>query len=209
MSRMMSQTVRCAVCGQESEQTVRISAFVQDTGLDQKPVGALPPVQECPHCRYAALRLDAPAPPAVCAAVQDPAYRSWWAAQPDPALRRTEAAARLAMAGGDPLAAARLQLLAAWYAEDAGQPQKAAGHRQAYLQLVEQSGQSLGPADMLVYLDTLRQAGRTEQALAAARRYEPAFLRGAGAQGLYYRLLQRQLELCGRADTAPHTMSEV
>ena len=130
MSRITTEAVCCAVCGQTSSQMTLVSAYVQGTGLDGKPLGALPRVQECPHCHYAAPRLDAPAPPAVAEMVRSPAYQRWWTAQPDAPLRRVEAAARLATAG-EPLPAADLQLLAAWYAEDAGDAQKAAGHRQA------------------------------------------------------------------------------
>lgn len=208
MSQVTKVMVRCAVCGQTSAQIEQVSIFVQDRGLDQKPLGALPLIQECPHCHYAALQLSFPASPAVCELTRSPSYQNWWESQPDTVLRAAEAAARLATAG-DPLNAAHMQLLAAWYAEDAGVPQKATGHRQAYLQLVQQSSQKLSPTDMLVYLDTLRQIGQTQQAEALTCQFEPAYLQGSGADGLYYRLLLRIQTLCRQGDTAPHTVSEV
>lgn len=208
MSRITTEAVRCAVCGQTSSQMTLVSAYVQGTGLDGKPLGALPRVQECPHCHYAAPRLDAPAAPVVAEMVRSPAYQRWWTAQPDAPLRRVEAAARLATAG-EPLPAADLQLLAAWYAEDAGDSRKAAGHRQAYLQLVQAAGQDLDPAAMLVYLDTLRQTGETHDAETLAAQLEPAYRRGAGPGGLYSRILLRIRELSRQGDTAPHTLSEV
>ncbi len=55
-------TVKCACCGQESQQSVLVSKYIKDTCLDGKPEneGLLPKVMRCPECNYVAVNIQAP-----------------------------------------------------------------------------------------------------------------------------------------------------
>lgn len=210
MSRILTLSVRCAVCGQTSEQTVTASRYVPDHGLDGKPAGNAPgmPVMECPHCHHAAADLADPVPETVRTYVHSDGYRHWYAAQTDPILRQLEGAALIA-AQTDLVTAARWHLAAAWYCEDHAMPDRAEQNRRQYLEMTLASGCKLTPDGMLPYLDSLRLLGRFEEARALAGQLQPAFARLFEEQDIHRKILQLELHLIESGDAAPHMVSEV
>lgn len=210
MSRILNLPVRCAVCGQTSEQTAVSSRYVPDHGLDGKPAGHGPgvPVMECPHCHHTAADLAAAVPETVRTYVYSDAYTRWYAAQTDPDLRQLEGTA-LITAQADPVIAARWHLAAAWYCEDHAMPDRAAQNRRQYLEMTLASGCKLTPDAMLPYLDSLRRLGRFEEARALAGQLQPAFARLFEEQDIHRKLLQTELHLIDAEDASPHMVSEV
>ena len=210
MSRILTLSVRCAVCGQTSEQTVVASRYVPDHGLDGKPAGPASgmPVMECPHCHYAAADLGDPASETMRTYVHSDAYIHWYAAQTDPVLRQLEGAALIA-AQTDLAIAARWHLAAAWYCEDHAMPDRAEQNRRQYLEMTLASGCKLTPDEMLPYLDSLRLLGRFEEAHVLVGQLQPAFARLFEEQDIHRKILQREINLLDAGDAAPHMVSEV
>ena len=67
----------------------------------------------------------------------------------------------------------------------------------------------LTPAQMLTYIDSLRQLRRFARAEQAAARNEAGFVQALGAEHLLTRILRAELALAQNADAAPHLVSEV
>lgn len=210
MSRILETSVRCAVCGQSSDQLTAVSRYVPDHGLDGKPAGFDPglAVAECPHCHYMAADLERPVDDAVRDYVHSTDFTRWYAAQPDPVLRRLEGAALLA-ARTDTAHAARWHLLAAWYCEDKAMPDEAERNRRQYLEMTLASGRKLTPDEMLPYLDSLRRLGRFEEGLALAGQLQPAFARLYEEQDPHRTVLEAEQRFLAARDAAPHMVSEV
>lgn len=210
MSRILNLSVRCAVCGQISEQTVVASRYISGHGLDGKPVGPAPEmsVMECPYCHHVAADLADPVSEAVRTYVHSDAYIHWYAAQTDPALRQLEGAALIA-AQTDLAIAARWHLAAAWYCEEHAMPDRTEQNRRQYLEMILASGCKLTPDEMLPYLDSLRQLGRFEEARALAGQLQPAFARLFEEQDIHRKILQSEINLVDAGDAAPHMVSEV
>lgn len=210
MSRILNTSVRCTVCGKDSEQFETVSRYLPDYGLDSKPFGmeANADLMECPHCHYLAPDLADPVSETVRGYVCSDAYTRWFAAQTDPGLRRLEGAALIA-AQTDIAAAARWHLAAAWYCEDHNMPDRARQNRRQYLEMTLDSGCKLTPDGMLPYLDSLRQLGRFDEARALAGQLQPAFARLYDEQNIHRRILLTEQHLIESRDEAPHLVSEV
>lgn len=205
------KALRCAVCGKESDQQIVLSRYIADTGLDQKPVPfTLPFTLECPHCHYAADDLSAPASEDVCAYVRSAGYQESALRQQDTWLRRLENAAKIAGCQQKWAEASYRWLIAAWYCEEHDLPARAKEDRERSVQMDEAvPNLSLTPAQMLTYIDSLRQLGRFTQAEQMAVPMEPEFVRLLGAEHLLTKILRRVIELVRAGDAAPHLVSEV
>ncbi len=211
MANIRTKTLRCAVCGQSSSQQVVLSRYVPDMGLDQKPKTAvLSFVLECPHCHYAADDLEAPASEQTRAYVRSAEYQEWALRQQDAGLRRLEGAAKIAEHERKWAEALRRWLTAAWYCEENDLPAQARENRERAVQMVEAVPDlRLTPAQMLTYIDSLRQLRRFARAEQAAARNEAGFVQALGAEHLLTRILRAELALAQKADAAPHLVSEV
>ena len=55
--KQIEEKIVCVCCERETMQTVTISRYQLDTGLDGKPTktSALPLIQECKHCHYCSI----------------------------------------------------------------------------------------------------------------------------------------------------------
>ncbi len=211
MSKIITQTMRCAVCGQESVQQVPLSRYVPDMGLDQKPIASkLSFALECPYCHYVAGNLSTTVTEQTKAYVLSQAYQDWAIHQETPALRRLEGAAKIAEQNQEPAAAASHWLTAAWYCEDNHLADRARIDREKAVQIIESTpALKLTPAQMLSYIDSLRQLKRFDRAAQVAQRVEQGFLQNLGSDHLLTKILQTELALLQKSDATPHLVSEV
>lgn len=211
MASITSKTLRCAVCGKESDQQIVLSCYTSDMNLDQKPVPFVPPFTlECPYCHYAADDLSAPTSEETRAYVRGAEYQKWALRQQDAWLRRLEGAAMIAGQQQQWAEASSRWLVAAWYCEEHGISARARENRERAVQTIETvPGLRLKPAQMLTYLDSLRQLGRFARAEQVAARNEAGFAQALGAEHLLTRILRTELALVRKADAAPHLVSEV
>lgn len=211
MANIMAKTLRCAVCGKESIQQIVLSRYTSDMDLDQKPVPFVPPFTlECPYCHYAADDLSAPVSEETRAYVRGAEYQKWALQQQDAWLRRLEGAAMIAGQRQQWAEASRRWLVAAWHCEEHGLFARARENRERAVQTIETvPGLKLKPAQMLTYLDSLRQLGRFTRAEQVAAQNEASFVQALGAEHLLTRILRTELALVRKADAAPHLVSEV
>lgn len=211
MANYLTKTMRCAVCGRESEQRVLLSRYVSDRELDRKPLGDVVSfVLECPHCHYAAGDLEEPVSEAKRAYVLCENYQAWARRQEDTMLRRLEGAAKTAEHLEQWAKAADCWLSAAWYCEEHGTVSRAEGNRARAVQMVETvPGLHLTPEQMLSHIDSLRRLGRFTRAEQLSRQVEDGFVRALGEHALLTKLLRREIVLAQDGDRSPHRASEV
>lgn len=211
MSNITTETLRCAVCGKESDQRIVLSHYTADTFLDQKPApSVLPFTLECPHCHYAADDLSAPVSEETRAYIRSTEYQEQALRQQDTWLRRLENAATIAEHQQKWAEASYRWLVAAWYCEDHALAAQARADRERSVQMDEAvPNLGLTPAQMLTYIDSLRQLGRFTRAEQVAVPLEPEFVRLLGAEHLLTKILRRITELVRAGDAAPHLVSEV
>lgn len=218
MTKLRLEKVRCAACGQRSEQPVLSSTNASGASdLDTRPPemlrSTLPQwVQQCPHCGCCAKDLPE-APESASWIVRDPGYQKQLVDPAFPALaNRFLCVSCIAKVDRDPVAATWAVIHAAWACDDEGTTVSEVAAMicrslaaemlgdldQSDLRLVEPEG-----ADLVLRVELLRRADQAVEARAlsasARARVRDASLR---------RLLEYEDALIGRGDIARHTIAD-
>lgn len=201
-------TLTCALCSSPSSQPEPPSSNpLGPPDFDTRPAEPLRStlplwLQNCPHCLYSAPSIDQ-APPGVAEAVRNPLYLE----QPNPFFRH---ACLLEILGHLPQAG-WTALHAAWAADDASDPTLARRARLLALALFKK-GKSAGLSFMdstaeefALATDLYRRLGEFDDARATVL----AALDEPSLPPLLEDLLRAQLAFIDRADSAPHSLSEL
>jgi hypothetical protein len=212
MTTIVSGTVRCGSCGENSEHTVLMStnAF-GSSDLDLRP----PPMQRstmsawlqlCPHCGHCAP--DLRKPPADAAVLRSPAYRAALERADVPELARRFLAYGVAVGPVESQEAADAHLHAAWACDDASQAEQAAECRRRAAEWFRQckpfaddvGGVTVGA----VLVDVLRRSGQFAEAAAECA----DLLASSAATGTLRKVLEFQQRLIAGADRAGYKVSD-
>jgi hypothetical protein len=199
--------VCCAVCGNESRQTLfRASAPEQAPDLDLRPGQPLRGtmgrwLQQCPHCGYSAPDITQ-AHPAAAQAVGGANFRALLNDASHPPLARRFLAWALVLEETGALhAAAEATLQAAWTADDLGRPELARAWRMEAVALWR-SGPPLDAEQTVRVVDALRRAEEWEDAAQAAR----ALLAEAPPEAVA-QVLALELRLIEAGDAGRHSVA--
>jgi hypothetical protein len=208
--------MRCALCGQTSEQKFLVSADqAGPMDLDTRPSEALRStlsawVQECPHCGYCAEEVSR-AHDGAAARVAGAEYQAQLRSADDPPLaRRFLCLSLLEEGAGNLRQAAWRSLHAAWACDDAAAldaarrcRQRAAACIQAGLALSQPLADQAGATDAIL-ADVYRRAGRLEEARMACERGLEST-----AEAMLRNAFHFQLQRIAQGDTASYTLAHV
>lgn len=215
MTTVERETVKCHVCGEESDFDVVTNASEHGApDLDTRPPESLRStmhhwVQDCPSCGYCASSI-AHGPAKAARIVNTSAYKALRANELFPLLaRRFQCASALLENGGPIIEAGWQSVYAAWACDDAGADDAAMQCRERAVELFER-GRSAGfeiteqggdPDAVLI--DLLRRARRFDDAIA---RCEAAL--GAQRPAGVVSIIAFEEVLARRSDSAAHTTAE-
>ena len=204
------RTVRCPVCGQETEIRVLRGAYQPappDLDGDAHDPDLCESVQICAHCGYAADSLQAEPPQNAAALVRSEAYQAVFR---DPALSETEKKLRLAALAddfaGDEGRAAHHRMMLVWYLRAQNAPKEAVarvlgeaiGRFTAYLE------KNADPEAACVLIDCLRRTGDFDGAEETAASLAPYV-----ADTPLAAVVALERRLIAARDTDAHSLSEV
>lgn len=204
------RTVRCPVCGQETEIRVLRGAYQPappDLDGDAHDPDLCESVQICAHCGYAADSLQAEPPQNAAALVRSEAYQAVFR---DPALSETEKKLRLAALAddfaGDEGRAAHHRMMLVWYLRAQNASENTV--RRALDEAIEYFGfylqEHADPEAACVLIDCLRRTGDFAAAEETAVSLAPYV---AGTPLAAVVALERRL--IAARDTDAHSLSEV
>lgn len=216
MTMLCSDTVKCAVCGTESEYTGIVSTNASGSSdLDMRPPEMhrstmLFWVQRCPRCGYCASDLSEDVPIAH-EIIESLAYKDRANDPASPPLARCFACQALINENAGNYSAAAWALIhAAWACDDTGQEESAKRFRLSAADMINvaQSKEQLLTGDLTedvaLTIDLMRRAG--EQATA---RHLIGMIRVMDMKDAIKKVLAFQEALMDVGDTACHKCSEV
>lgn len=216
MTMLCSDTVKCTICGTESECTgiMSTNAF-GSSDLDMRPPEMQRStmmfwVQRCPRCGYCASDLSEDVPIA-CEIIESAAYKERANDPASPPLARCFACQALINENAGNYSAAAWALIhAAWACDDASQEESAKRFRLSAAEMInvamgkEQLLTDDLTEDVALAIDLMRRAGDHETA-----RYLVGLIRDMDMKDEIKQILVFQEALMDRGDTACHKCSEV
>lgn len=201
---------QCACCRKEADVAERVSAYIEDTGLDQRPKYEylLSEIQECPNCHYCSFDIEEPVMEKVREEVYTEEYQSAIKDERfDIDERRLNAAIKLAEKDKEK---ADLYLNACWKQEFKGNKNTADIMREKAAACMEKMFQEAVRFELvLLYLDCLRQLKRYEEATVLINEIEEHVIQNLEPDEIPYQVFCLEKKLIADRDHKPHMMSEV
>ena len=203
MAKILTEIVKCAVCGQKSEQKyIASSSFTETQDLDTRPYGNARDllqyeIQECPHCGFVSFHLaDNPNNVKLFDCSTNIISPSKIASGYIKLAQQFERADDLASAG-------YMYLRASWVFDDENKNEWALKYRKETARCFKTHVDNTEDGDVaMVLVDVYRRSNDFDEAL--------DLIKQIGDTGYedYNEILKYQAELCASKDASIHTMEE-
>lgn len=207
--RQIEKKTVCGCCGKEIIQTVMISRYQSDAGLDGKPtnISALPLMQECKYCHYCNIDLGKKIPDKTKSVVMSAEYQNILKKDcMDTQMCRLKAAA---YATEDRKVKWHLYLAVCWYMEMQDVIGAEEIRAQAVTLMEDTFQQSADLDEILVYIDCLRILGRMAEAEEQIDAIEELVENNCPSDSILYRRYKFEKYLVLDKDRNAHCVSEV
>ena len=198
----------CPCCGKQIEMVSRRSSFVPDVGMDQKPSiqGALPVFYHCQACNFCGTSVKNKSDMEVQIVVGTPMYKEIWE-RIDLTENEKQYLSAMKLAA-TPALASDLHMCFCWYLEFEGKKTEADEIRTKAVEIQKAIIAEKKDFDMMLQcMDSLRQLGRMEEALAMIADVKP--LVNPKDDPELVKLLIFEKQLIVNNDREPHFQSEV